>query len=81
MHAMLCFPSSPISAYGVLEGEDKELALLGVKAWNDFSLDEWCATDPARFIPMAITPLWDPHSSSPNRADGSQGRPSNRPAG
>jgi predicted TIM-barrel fold metal-dependent hydrolase len=61
VHAMLCFPSFPRFCGTVfLEGEDKELALLGVKAWNDFSLDEWCATDPARFIPMAITPLWDP---------------------
>lgn len=60
VHAMLCFPSFPRFCGTVfLEGEDKELALLSVKAWNDFSLDEWCATDPARFIPMAITPLWD----------------------
>ncbi|WP_310778050.1 amidohydrolase family protein [Mycobacterium sp. Z3061] len=61
VHAMLCFPSFPRFCGTVfLEGQDKELALLSVKAWNDFSLDEWCATDPARFIPMAITPLWDP---------------------
>ncbi len=35
-------------------------AHLSVQARNDFSLDEWCATDPARFIPMAMVPLWDP---------------------
>lgn len=61
VHAMLCYPSFPRFCGTVfLEGQDKELALLGVQAWNDFSLDEWCATDPQRFIPMAITPLWDP---------------------
>ncbi|WP_299577243.1 amidohydrolase family protein [uncultured Williamsia sp.] len=60
VHAMLCFPSFPRFCGTVfLEGEDKELSLLSVKAWNDFSLDEWCATDPARFIPMGILPLWD----------------------
>lgn len=60
VHAMLCFPSFPRFCGTVfLEGTDKELALLCVQAWNDFSIDEWCATDPARFIPMMITPLWD----------------------
>ncbi|MBX7448866.1 amidohydrolase [Mycolicibacterium sp. 3033] len=60
VHAMLCFPSFPRFCGTVfLEGQDKELALLGVQAWNDFSIDEWCATDPARFIPMMVTPLWD----------------------
>lgn len=61
VEAMLCFPSFPRFCGTIfLEGEDKELAKLGVQAWNDFSLDEWCATDPARFIPMAMVPLWDP---------------------
>ena len=31
-----------------------------MQAWNDFVLDEWCATDPARLIPLSILPLWDP---------------------
>ncbi|TQM11254.1 amidohydrolase family protein [Pseudonocardia kunmingensis] len=54
------FPSFPRFAGTVfLEGEDKQLALLSVQAWNDFMLDEWCATAPDRFIPMAILPLWD----------------------
>jgi hypothetical protein len=61
VHAMLCFPSFPRFCGTVfMEAEDKELGLLCVKAWNDFSLDEWCATDPARFIPMSFTPMWDP---------------------
>jgi predicted TIM-barrel fold metal-dependent hydrolase len=61
VHAMLCFPSFPRFCGTVfMEAEDKELGLLCVQAWNDFNLDEWCATDPARFIPMSFTPMWDP---------------------
>jgi hypothetical protein len=61
VEAMLCFPSFPRFCGTIfIEGEDKQLSLLSVQAWNDFSLDEWCATDPARFIPMAMVPLWDP---------------------
>ena len=40
--------------------EDKALALLSVRAWNDFVLDEWCAAAPELFVPMIIVPLWDP---------------------
>jgi predicted TIM-barrel fold metal-dependent hydrolase len=59
--AHLCFPTFPRFAGTLfLEGEDRELALLCVQAWNDFVLDEWCAADPARFIPLSIMPLWDP---------------------
>ncbi|MFA1546057.1 amidohydrolase family protein [Actinomadura chokoriensis] len=56
----LCFPSFPRFAGTVfLEGEDRELAHLCVLAWNDYILDEWCATAPDRFIPLIILPLWD----------------------
>jgi predicted TIM-barrel fold metal-dependent hydrolase len=56
----LCFPSFPRFAGAVfLEGQDKELALLCVKAWNDFVLDEWCAAAPDRLIPLTILPHWD----------------------
>jgi predicted TIM-barrel fold metal-dependent hydrolase len=30
-----------------------------LQAYNDWHIDEWCAGAPGRFIPMAITPLWD----------------------
>jgi predicted TIM-barrel fold metal-dependent hydrolase len=56
----LNFPSFPRFAGTVfLEGQDRELALLCVRAWNDFVLDEWCAAAPDRFIPLVILPLWD----------------------
>jgi hypothetical protein len=42
-----------------LEGHDKDLALLGVQAYNDFILDEWCPTAPDRDISLVGLPLWD----------------------
>jgi predicted TIM-barrel fold metal-dependent hydrolase len=57
----LLFPSFPRYCGQVFhEGNDKELALLCVKAWNDFILEEFAAAFPGRFIPMMIIPLWDP---------------------
>ncbi|WP_024795301.1 amidohydrolase family protein [Tomitella biformata] len=60
IEAALCFPSFPGFGGGMFHrANDKELALECVKAWNDFHIDEWCATDPARYIPMSILPTWD----------------------
>lgn len=59
--AQLCFPQFPrFAGQTFAEADDKELALLCVRAWNDFVLDEWCATDPSRLIPLSIVPFWDP---------------------
>ncbi len=58
--AALCFPSFPGFAGGTfLRAQDKKLALLCVKAWNDFYIEEWCPTAPDRYIPLALLPLWD----------------------
>ena len=38
---------------------DRTLALRHLQAWNDWHIDEWCGTDPARFIPLGILPVWD----------------------
>jgi predicted TIM-barrel fold metal-dependent hydrolase len=46
------------------ESKDKELALLCVRAFNDWMLDEWCATGPGRFIPLILLPLWDPRAAA-----------------
>jgi hypothetical protein len=60
VQAALCFPSFPGLGGGVFHrAADKDLALECVKAWNDFYIDEWCATAPDRFIPIAILPTWD----------------------
>ncbi|WP_194830008.1 amidohydrolase family protein [Nocardia sp. XZ_19_231] len=61
----LNFPSFPRFAGTVfLEGQDKQLALLSVQAWNDYVIDEWCAAAPDRFIPLCILPLWDVQAST-----------------
>ena len=41
------------------ESHDKELALVMLRAYNDWVLDEWCAAYPGRFIPLCIVPMWD----------------------
>jgi predicted TIM-barrel fold metal-dependent hydrolase len=64
VQAQLCFPSFPGFAGSTLFGaNDKELALACAQAWNDFILDEWCASAPDRFIPMVIVPFWDVEAS------------------
>jgi predicted TIM-barrel fold metal-dependent hydrolase len=60
VQAALCFPSFPGFAGGTFHRADnKDLALRCVRAWNDFHLDEWCASAPDRFIPSGILPTWD----------------------
>lgn len=61
VHAALSFPSFPGFGGGVFQrAKDKELALACVRAWNDFQIDEWCASAPDRLIPLGILPTWDP---------------------
>lgn len=58
--AELLFPTFPrFGGTRFLDAEDTELALAIVRAWNDWMLDEWCATYPERFIPQTLVPLWD----------------------
>jgi predicted TIM-barrel fold metal-dependent hydrolase len=60
VQAALCFPSFPGFGGGTFHrAKDKDLALKCVQAWNDFYIDEWCATAPDRYIPMGILPTWD----------------------
>jgi len=64
VHTQLCFPSFPGFAGSTLLGaNDKELAAACVSAWNDFILDEWCAYEAGRFIPMVLVPFWDVEAS------------------
>ncbi|HXY93990.1 MAG TPA: amidohydrolase family protein [Acidimicrobiia bacterium] len=59
----ICFPNM-IRFCGqiFLDRKDKDLALLCVKAYNDWMIDEWCGAErPARLVPLTIVPLWDVH--------------------
>jgi len=38
---------------------DKSKALIHLRAYNDWHIDEWCGSQPGRFIPCAILPTWD----------------------
>ncbi|MDT7561909.1 MAG: hypothetical protein QOI50_5136 [Pseudonocardiales bacterium] len=60
VQAAICYPSFPGFAGKVfLQGKDRELGALCVRAFNDFMIDEWCAAAPERFIPVVMLPLWD----------------------
>lgn len=57
----LCFPNYARFAGHrfFLKVTDAELGLACLRAYNDYLLDEWCATDPARLFGAAILPLND----------------------
>jgi hypothetical protein len=60
--ASMSFPSSFPRFCGqrFYEAQDKELADLCVKAYNDWQVDEWCGDSNGRLIPCIIVQLWDP---------------------
>ncbi|MEO8695332.1 MAG: amidohydrolase family protein [Acidimicrobiales bacterium] len=63
VEASLCFPNVLPRFCGqtFLERQDKDLAALCVRAYNDWIIDEWCAGDArGRLIPVTIVPLWNP---------------------
>jgi predicted TIM-barrel fold metal-dependent hydrolase len=58
--ASMCFPSLPgFSGRRFQEANDKDLAVVMLKAYNDWHFDEWDGSHPGRFIPLMIGPLWD----------------------
>jgi predicted TIM-barrel fold metal-dependent hydrolase len=60
--ASLCFGSTVWGFAGSLFSKmhDPEVGLASVRAWNRWMLEEWCATDPDRFIPCQLPWLRDP---------------------
>jgi predicted TIM-barrel fold metal-dependent hydrolase len=58
--ASMCFPSLPgFSGRRFQEAADKDLAAVMLQAYNDWHIDEWCASYPGRFMPLSIGPAWD----------------------
>lgn len=54
------FPSFPgFAGQAFWQARDRTNAARVVRAYNDWHIDEWCASAPGRFIPNAILPLWD----------------------
>ncbi len=63
VEAAVCFPNvlPRFCGQAFYERQDKDLALLCVKAYNDWIIDVWCAgAGKGKLIPLTIVPLWDP---------------------
>ena len=57
MEASLCFPTFPrFCGQTFLEAKDNELALLCVRAYNDWMVEEWCGDTGGRLIPLTPDP-------------------------
>jgi predicted TIM-barrel fold metal-dependent hydrolase len=58
--AGLNFPNfTGFSGQVLNQGPDADINLIMIQAYNDWHIDEWCATAPERFIPCGILPLFD----------------------
>jgi predicted TIM-barrel fold metal-dependent hydrolase len=60
--ASLCFPSAIFGFAGqrFYRMKDHLLGLAAMRAYNDWIIEEWTATDPDRFVPQQVTWLPDP---------------------
>lgn len=60
VQAQMCFPNYPrFCGQLFLGGKDRGLALLCVRAYNDWMVEEWCGGSDGRLIPLCLIPLWD----------------------
>jgi len=60
MDASLPFPTFPrFCGQTFYEGDDKELGLACVRAYNDWMVEEWCGPSRGYNIPLCLIPLWD----------------------
>ncbi|MGW8882494.1 amidohydrolase family protein, partial [Streptomyces mirabilis] len=61
VQSALCFPTFPrFCGQTFTEAKDRELGLLGVRAYNDWMVEEWCGPEAhGRLIPLTLIPLWD----------------------
>jgi predicted TIM-barrel fold metal-dependent hydrolase len=63
--ASLSFPTFPrFCGQTFLEAKNRELAMLCVRAYNDWMIEEWCAGSEGRLIPLPIVPLWDANAAA-----------------
>jgi predicted TIM-barrel fold metal-dependent hydrolase len=65
--AAICFPNTipRFCGQAFLEREDKDLAGLCVRAYNDWMIDEWCGGSAVgKLIPLTMVPLWDPEEAA-----------------
>jgi predicted TIM-barrel fold metal-dependent hydrolase len=56
----LAFPTFPrFCGQTFMEGNDLELGLECVRAYNDWMVEEWCGASDGQLIPLCLIPLWD----------------------
>ena len=56
----LPFPTFPrFCGQTFLEGDDKELGLACIQAYNDWMVEEWCGDSDGVNIPLILLPMWD----------------------
>src|SRR5262249_8658157 len=60
--ASMGFPSGNFGFAGsrFVKMQDRGLAYAAVRGYNDWMLEEWCGSNPDRFIPMQLAWLGDP---------------------
>ena len=59
--ASLCFPTiTRFCGQLFLEASDREFGFVCLQAYNDWMIEEWCASAPGRYIPLVLIPMWDP---------------------
>jgi predicted TIM-barrel fold metal-dependent hydrolase len=61
VEASVCFPNALVRFCGqrFLEAENREVALLCVRAYNDWLVEEWSGPSEGRLLGAGIIPLWD----------------------
>ena len=58
--ASMNFPTmAGFNARTFTESKDKEIALVMLRAYNDWAIDEWAGSYPDRFISLGMVPMWD----------------------
>jgi predicted TIM-barrel fold metal-dependent hydrolase len=58
--ASMCFPTFTGFSARHLNMTREDVTLVMVSAYNDWHIDEWAASYPGRFIPLALGPVWNP---------------------
>jgi predicted TIM-barrel fold metal-dependent hydrolase len=59
--ASLCFPTvTRFCGQLFMEASDREFGFVCLRAYNDWMIEEWCASAPGRYIPLILIPMWDP---------------------
>lgn len=61
IEASVCFPNAFVRFCGqtFLQAPDRELALLCLRAYNDWLVEEWQGPSGGRLLGMGLVPLWD----------------------